>query len=73
MTLTIFLKLRVYGSFIVSLIVTYIKLIGMVSNTKFDIGFMFYLGIFLFYYVSFKIWCICYFGWLNGFNFLQKL
>jgi paraquat-inducible protein A len=25
--------------FIVSLIVTYIKLIGMVSNTKFDIGF----------------------------------
>ena len=30
--------------FIVSLIVTYIKLIGMVSNTKFDIGFYVLLG-----------------------------
>lgn len=30
--------------FIVSLIVTYIKLIGMVSNTKFDIGFYILLG-----------------------------
>ena len=51
MTLTIF-KIGVYGSFIVSLIVTYIKLIGMVSNTKFDIGFMFYLGIFFCFIMS---------------------
>ena len=38
--------------FIVSIIVTYIKLIGMVSSTKFDIGFYVMLGYIFCFYMS---------------------
>ncbi len=40
--------------FIVSIIVTYIKLIGMVSNTRFDIGFYIMLAYIFMFYMSNK-------------------